>query len=362
MNNGSLISVIMPAYNAGRFIREAIDSVLAQTHSDWELIVVDDGSTDDTIELARQYQDPRIRLFALEHSGYSSRVRNFGLAQARGEFIAFLDADDLYESDALESLLAHLLKNPACIAVHGFERFINERGEPILSPWAKHLLPDDDGQFRLSPDYDHSFEKFLFEAQDFCQLQALMLRRLTLQRIGSFEERLYHSQDKHFYLRLYQADLKNFHFIAKPVFKYRVYQTSITKDNRRLQRLLDGVEDLVNAYHGLLSEELGFPFTKASLAAKEYRWILSVRLRTGDFPSLFPIIRHAAQNRQLPLTHLIYCILIELIYRYAPNLVVRLKKSNTHPSLSSGSFQSQLPDSEQKPSTPLVANPEGASA
>jgi glycosyltransferase involved in cell wall biosynthesis len=367
-HDASLISIIMPAYNAGRFIAASIDSVLAQTYPHWELIIVDDGSTDDTVEIACQAQDPRIRLFALEHSGYSSKVRNFGLAQARGDFIAFLDADDLYEPDALASLLTHLLENPSCIAVHGFERFINEHGEPIPSPWAKHRLPPlfpEDDAFRLSPAYAHSFEKFLFEEQDFCQLQALMLRRTTLQRVGPFEEKLYHSQDKHYYLRLYQAGLKNFHFIARPVFQYRVYPASITKDNRRLRQLLDGVEDLVNVYYRLLAEELGFPFTKAALAAKEYRWILSVRLRTGDFGALLPIILHAARNRQLSRVHLIYCILIELAYRYTPNLVARLKKPKTgssaiyRPSPASGSLP---PSSSPQSPQPSLESPESTEA
>ena len=97
------VSVIMPAYNRETYIRESIDSVLAQRFTDFELIVVDDGSTDTTAEVVQSYTDRRIRLIRQRNQGVSV-ARNTGLEAARGQFISFLDSDDLYYPDFLDVL------------------------------------------------------------------------------------------------------------------------------------------------------------------------------------------------------------------------------------------------------------------
>ena len=97
------VSVIMPAYNSEVYIRESIDSVLAQTFADFELIVVDDGSTDTTAAIAESYSDSRIRLIRQLNRGVSV-ARNTGLEASQGQFITFLDSDDLYYPDFLKTL------------------------------------------------------------------------------------------------------------------------------------------------------------------------------------------------------------------------------------------------------------------
>lgn len=102
------ISIIIPVYNASRYLRECMDSVLAQTFGDFEVLLVDDGSTDGSGEACDGYarQDGRIRVFHKENGGVSS-ARNLGLDHARGEWICFADADDWLEPDCLETLMAH---------------------------------------------------------------------------------------------------------------------------------------------------------------------------------------------------------------------------------------------------------------
>lgn len=98
-----MISVIIPAYNAARTIRRCIQSVLDQTYTEWEMIIVDDGSKDDTLDICQSYDDSQIRVLHKENGGVSS-ARNHGLKFAQGDYIAFIDSDDFIEADYLEHL------------------------------------------------------------------------------------------------------------------------------------------------------------------------------------------------------------------------------------------------------------------
>ena len=103
-----LVSVIMPAYNAGAFLEEAIESVIAQTVTDWELFVLDDCSTDNTRQLAAEFadRDPRIHLVANEENMGVARTRNRGLGLCRGQYVALLDSDDYWKPNWLEKMIA----------------------------------------------------------------------------------------------------------------------------------------------------------------------------------------------------------------------------------------------------------------
>ena len=117
------VSVVIPTYNYGRFITEAVESVRAQTVSDIQIIVVDDGSTDDTPEIISRINDPRLEVVRIPNGGVSA-ARNAGLALARGEFIAFLDADDRWTPQLLERQLSVLAAEPDAVAVFtNFVRF-----------------------------------------------------------------------------------------------------------------------------------------------------------------------------------------------------------------------------------------------
>ena len=111
MKNATLISVVIPAYNAGQFLDETLESVLSQTYENWECIIVNDGSTDKTESIAKKWceKDARFRYFYKENSG-ASDTRNLGIKEARGEYIAFLDADDLYLPEYLEFCLKTLIE------------------------------------------------------------------------------------------------------------------------------------------------------------------------------------------------------------------------------------------------------------
>ncbi|NOR80858.1 MAG: glycosyltransferase [Methyloprofundus sp.] len=107
----TLISVIIPAYNAEAFIKKALDSVLQQSYPHFEALIINDGSTDRTVAIIDEYQDPRIKLITQVNGGLSN-ARNTGIQTAQGDYLAFLDADDYWEVEKLEKQIALLKQNP----------------------------------------------------------------------------------------------------------------------------------------------------------------------------------------------------------------------------------------------------------
>ena len=129
------ITVVMPNYNGRRFVEQAIDSVLNQTYSNFELLVVDDCSKDDSLQLIQQkaQSDDRIRIIALEHNAGVANARNVGIKEAKGEFIALLDNADLWTEDKLERQLA-LAQKGADIVYCSYD-FIDEQNNSIKKPF-----------------------------------------------------------------------------------------------------------------------------------------------------------------------------------------------------------------------------------
>jgi glycosyltransferase involved in cell wall biosynthesis len=128
------ISIVIPAYNAAGFLAHTLDSVVAQTETDWKLIVVDDGSSDDTARIATEYAkaDPRIRVISQDNGGVA-RARNTG-AQAidpGDDFVMFLDHDDILRPHALATLLPFLAAHPDTVGAHGLARKVDKDGRPL---------------------------------------------------------------------------------------------------------------------------------------------------------------------------------------------------------------------------------------
>ena len=125
-----LVSVVMPSWNTAALIGESIRSVQAQTYPNWELIIVDDCSTDDTDAVVASFADERIRYFKNEHNLGAALTRNRALQEAQGEWIAFLDSDDLWTPDKLEKQIAFMKENDCPLSYTEYEK-IDEAGEPL---------------------------------------------------------------------------------------------------------------------------------------------------------------------------------------------------------------------------------------
>ncbi len=184
-----LVTVITPAYNVARYIGETIDSVLRQTRGDFEYLVMDDGSTDDTVAVAQAHagHDPRVRLIAGEHQGVV-RTRNSALLQARGKYIAFLDGDDRWHPRFLERHVALIESLPPDVGlVFCRSRTILENGAPIFFLWQR------------AGRYD--FDDFLVMSNPARTGSSLLIRRTCFSEVGGFDESVY-VEDLEMWLRI----------------------------------------------------------------------------------------------------------------------------------------------------------------
>lgn len=165
--NDPLVSIILPCYNSERFLPQVLDSVRAQTYSNWELVAVNDLSSDGTAKLlsAAAASDSRIRhIDRATRGGRPGVTKNTGLQHARGEFIAFLDHDDLYLPRKIEQQVALLQRNPQCVAAFHDLVFINSEGRPG-SRYLPKLLQDAESFIEASKDHDHVFSEQFFVFQ-----------------------------------------------------------------------------------------------------------------------------------------------------------------------------------------------------
>jgi GT2 family glycosyltransferase len=186
-----LVSVIMPCFNAGRFVEQAVRCALSQSHSNIEVIVVDDGSTDDSVEILERLQasfgPDRLTLLQTRHGG-PYPARNRGLQQARGEWIAFLDADDYWAENCIESLLQGARAQDADLAYCGWQNVgdVPAGGDPYVPP-----------------DYAQSDMAVAFLKTCPWPIHAALVRHAVVRAIDGFSTRRFASMDYDFWLRVF---------------------------------------------------------------------------------------------------------------------------------------------------------------
>lgn len=137
-----MISIVIPAFNREEYIAETLDSVLSQTYQNWECIIVDDGSTDDTETVIKRYidSDPRFHFYKRPSTMLkgANSCRNFGFSKSKGEFIKFLDSDDLLEKDCLEKQGAILKSNPNIKVCFSYGRYFNDSTKKLEEFWSRN--------------------------------------------------------------------------------------------------------------------------------------------------------------------------------------------------------------------------------
>lgn len=202
-------SVVVPCFNQGRFLAEAIESLLSQRGHVPEIIVVDDGSTDDTASVASRYGD-RVQLIRQDNRGLPN-ARNVGLAAARGRFVAFVDADDAWDPEFLSTTMP-ILERPGVRGVYTCTRIVDEEGM-FMREAGKIVAPED-------------FRPALLRGGFFPPAAAL-LEASAVRDVGGFDESLAATEDDLWY-RL--QSLGSFHGIARPLCRYRVHSQSMSED------------------------------------------------------------------------------------------------------------------------------------
>lgn len=210
-----LISIITPTYNRADFLGEAIDSVLAQTFDDFELIVVDDGSTDNTSSLVKEYSDHRIRYFYQANQGQSV-ARNRALEKAKGEYICFLDSDNVWLENKLKKSLEVFKAHPKVDVVYADCILIDEDGNELSRKNMKR--------------YSGLIAKYMIK--DNCvSMNTTMTKRECFNRFGGFDEDCKVADDYDLWLRF--SGHYNFHYISEYFVNYRVMKNQISSDKKR---------------------------------------------------------------------------------------------------------------------------------
>lgn len=169
------VSVIMPVYNSAATVAESLRSVLNQTYADLEILIVDDGATDDSMAICQQFSDPRIQIIHQQNRGLAG-ARNTGIRHAQGDYLAFLDSDDLWLPEKIELHLRHLDRSPQVGVSFCRSSFIDDQGQP-LGIYQMPKLTD------ITPEY-------LFCRNPIGNGSAVVIRRAVLDQIR-FEENLY---------------------------------------------------------------------------------------------------------------------------------------------------------------------------
>jgi len=219
------VSIIMPVYNREEYLEEAIKSILGQSYSNFELIIVDDGSIDNSLNIAKEMsnQDERITVISLEENKGCAVARNEGLKRVRGSFITQFDSDDVMLPDAIKSRVEFLNSNSEVDLVFGkIHKFIDEEGNPIENDYFEEVK-----QF-YTRKKDYSFYEKAKKLELWVPVanQTVMFRRNLLFRVGYYEESLLVGSDKDFFFRIFRrADPA---YVPEPIILYRLHESNLS--------------------------------------------------------------------------------------------------------------------------------------
>ena len=201
----SLISVMMPTYNNAKYIKQAIESIYAQNYDNIEIIVVDDGSTDNTKGIVQQYKD--IKYFYIEHKGISV-ARNTALEKSKGEYIAFLDSDDYWLPNKLNTQMQYFKDHPDCEIV--FTKYEN-------------FFEDEKLKTNKRAMHEKMMEKFLKQ-----YLPSSVIKKELFEKYGNFDENFSGVEDTEFLYRLLKKGVSINHIIPEVFYVRRIHGKNVT--------------------------------------------------------------------------------------------------------------------------------------
>lgn len=213
------VTVLMPVYNAEKYLREAIESVLTQTYSDFEFLIINDGSTDSSKSVIESFNDPRIRLINRENGGVSAAL-NTGLAEAQGRYIVRFDADDICFPDRIELQYQFMCANPDYILAGSDADYVNKDGEYIFT----------------FTNMGHSDEEIRQQYINGCPFihSTVIYKKSEVLGLGGYETKAHTFEDYFLWVKLLKkGKVCNF---DKPLVKVRFNPESVTVDSRDYPR------------------------------------------------------------------------------------------------------------------------------
>jgi glycosyltransferase involved in cell wall biosynthesis len=246
-----MVSIILPCFNAGKYLSTTIDSVINQTHQNWELLIIDDGSTDNTENIIKQYENPRIKYFCHQNSGIS-KTRNNGLDRMNGDYFCFLDADDFLPSESLESRLYVFHNNPEADFVDGTVQIYDQDLEAKKSTW--------------SPSYRGNPIDELLSLSGKCFFGNTWLVKRNKDKIYQFHEGLIHGEDLLFYIEL-ALQGGHYDYTEDVILHYRKGHSSAMKN-------LKGLENGYRYIYKAILNQDQIPYEKAEIFKKKAKSIM----------------------------------------------------------------------------------------
>ncbi len=229
-------SIIIPAYNAIKYLPETLESVLKQTFTDFEVVIIDDGSDDNIIEWATGIKDSRVKLISQENQGVAA-ARNLGINQTIGKYIAFIDADDLWEVSKLEKQFHCLQNNPSVGLVH-----------------TEMMLIDDNSQSlgrKFTSNVEGNALKQLLEKNTIVT-SSVIVNRNCLETVGNFDRNLTSSEDWELWVRI--AAHYPIALVKEPLVFYRQHANNTTKNWQMLEQDLRNIEQVFKSVPQELSD------------------------------------------------------------------------------------------------------------
>ena len=244
-----LVSVVMPSYNGGKFIGEAIESIVRQTYENWELIIIEDCSEDDSRKIIGNYTDERIRLFCNKRNEGIAESTNRGIKESRGKYIALLDDDDIAEKVRLSLQVDYLESHPEIDILGGRSSFIDEEGKVI----------DYSGIPRNNPRYIKAM--LLFQCMDFLNSTAMIRKDFIVRHHLFYQKHCYGMQDFWFYIE--SSKVGNISAVNQFLLRHRLHQGNETERNFRVFEL-ERKRTYAN-FQRLSLEKSGFCLSEESL-------------------------------------------------------------------------------------------------
>jgi glycosyltransferase involved in cell wall biosynthesis len=299
-----LVSIIIPAYNAAGFVATTLSSVQQQTYTQLEIVVVNDGSTDSTAEIVGQYaqSDPRIKLLSKTNGGVAA-ARNWGLKHAQGEYVAFLDADDIWHPTKIERQLETLLEatnQTGQGGIYALYRFIDEKNEVLAS-----------GTFRTM----HGGLATHLISQPVENGSSLMTRRDLALAVGGFDTSYREigaggAEDFDFELKL--AARVPIYVVSEYLVGYRKYPGNMSSDKLLMARAIEAVIAKNLQLNPYLSEKFG-RWAQAKVKYDELRLSLGVRNFSRALSAVPPLFR----NDPVRALHVFSLVLPEIAFSWA---------------------------------------------